>query len=97
MSTDNSAKASKKMGRPRVDSEAINVRMERSSIDQIDAWIAANGPPFVSRPEAIRRLVSTALGSIPTLLELADYLEQQTADPEALATAQKLRDIAARD
>lgn len=55
-----SAKKSKK-GRPKVDSEAVNVRFERAALDNVDAWIAANGPPFVTRPEAIRRLIQLGL------------------------------------
>lgn len=62
MSTVNSAKKSK-MGRPPVDSEAINVRFPREQIDLIDGWIAEQGPPFVTRPEAIRRLVEKGLDS----------------------------------
>lgn len=37
------------------------VRMAAEEIASIDAWIAANGPPYVTRPEAIRRLVDRAL------------------------------------
>ncbi|MFT9046211.1 ribbon-helix-helix domain-containing protein [Acetobacter orientalis] len=55
-----SAKKPKK-GRPKVDTEAVNVRLERIVLDDIDAWIATNGPPYVSRPEAIRRLVQLGL------------------------------------
>ncbi|GGC31301.1 hypothetical protein GCM10011371_18440 [Novosphingobium marinum] len=54
----NSAK--KKMGRPPVDSEAVNVRMQRDQITRLDQW-AAEQPDNPTRPEAIRRLVSKAL------------------------------------
>jgi hypothetical protein len=37
------------------------VRMAADEIGDIDAWIASEGPPFVTRPEAIRRLVRKAL------------------------------------
>jgi len=46
--------AKKKIGRPSVDSEAVNVRIERSMLDSLDAWIAAQPEPRPSRPEAIR-------------------------------------------
>lgn len=46
-----------------MDSEAINVRFPREQIDLIDGWIAEQGPPFVTRPEAIRRLVEKGLDS----------------------------------
>jgi hypothetical protein len=54
--------AKKKTGRPRVDSEAVNVRLERPALDILDAWIAAQPEPRPSRPEAIRRLLVEALG-----------------------------------
>ncbi len=47
-----SAKKSKR-GRPSVDSEAVNVRMERSLLAPLDRWIAAQPEPM-TRPEAIR-------------------------------------------
>jgi Arc/MetJ-type ribon-helix-helix transcriptional regulator len=48
-------------GRPRSDTAPIMVRMAAEEIADIDAWIASEGPPFVTRPEAIRRLVRKAL------------------------------------
>jgi len=36
--------------------------MERSLLDKLDAWIARQPEPRPSRPEAIRRIVSDALG-----------------------------------
>lgn len=58
MSTLNSAK--KKMGRPPVDTQAVNVRMERELVKRIDEW-RSNDPDLPSRPEAIRRLVELGL------------------------------------
>jgi len=55
----NSAK--KPRGRPSLDTEAINVRMERSDIAKIDDW-RKQQPDAPNRPEAIRRLVRHALG-----------------------------------
>lgn len=52
--------AKKKMGRPTVDSVAINVRVERELATQLDAWIAVQ-PDQPSRPEAIRRLMKSSL------------------------------------
>jgi hypothetical protein len=37
------------------------VRMAADELADVDAWIAGEGPPFVTRPEAIRRLVRKAL------------------------------------
>jgi hypothetical protein len=58
MSTNNSAKKSK--GRPTVDSEAVNVRMQRNQIEKLDAW-RREQPDLPSRPEAIRRLLEKGL------------------------------------
>ena len=60
MSTINSAK--KKMGRPKVDSEAVNVRLERSVLTSIDNWARAHKFGPISRPEAIRQLITIGLG-----------------------------------
>lgn len=37
------------------------VRVTVEDLAQLDAWIAQNGPPYVTRPEAVRRLVRGAL------------------------------------
>lgn len=58
MSTVSSAK--KKMGRPKVDSEAVNVRIERELLERIDCYRDVQADAL-SRPEAIRRLVEKAL------------------------------------
>lgn len=52
--------AKKSRGRPSVDSEAVNVRLERPYISALDVWIAKQKAPL-SRPEAIRRLLAKAL------------------------------------
>jgi len=49
-------------GRPEVDSEEVRARIDRSLLDRIDAWIARQPEPHPSRPEAIRRILSDALG-----------------------------------
>ena len=50
------------MGRPPVDSEAVNVRLQRADLDLIDRWIAAN-EPGASRPEAVRRIIRSVVAS----------------------------------
>lgn len=62
MSTDDGAKKSKRMGRPPVDSEAVNVRFERAALDAIDDFRRSQSD-LPSRPEAIRRLVEKGLAS----------------------------------
>jgi Arc/MetJ-type ribon-helix-helix transcriptional regulator len=52
----------RKLGRPRVDSEDVHVRLTRPALDTLDAWIAAQPEPRPSRPEAIRRILAEALG-----------------------------------
>jgi hypothetical protein len=47
-------------GRPTVDSEAVNVRLERPSIVALDDW-RREQPDLPSRPEAIRRLIEAGL------------------------------------
>jgi len=41
----------------------VNVRFERSALNQIDAWIARQPEPRPSRPEAIRLLLADAIGA----------------------------------
>ena len=53
----------RKKGRPPVDSEDVHVRLARSAIDALDAWIVAQPEPRPSRPEAIRRILSEVLGN----------------------------------
>ena len=48
--------AKKKTGRPRVDSEAVNVRLERRILNGLDAFIAAEGEGH-SRPNTIRHIL----------------------------------------
>lgn len=48
-------------GRPKRATTPIMVRVDETELSSLDAWIAANGPPYVTRPEAIRRLVQLGL------------------------------------
>jgi metal-responsive CopG/Arc/MetJ family transcriptional regulator len=41
-------------GRPTVDSEAVNVRIDRPLLTELDAYIAEQPEPRPTRPEAIR-------------------------------------------
>lgn len=58
-STDDGAKKPKK-GRPPVDTEAVNVRLPREVLDALDTYRRAQAD-LPTRPEAIRRLLTTAL------------------------------------
>ena len=51
----------RKLGRPRVNSEDVHVRLTRPALDTLDTWIASQPEPRPSRPEAIRRILSQAL------------------------------------
>ena len=51
-------------GRPRVDSEAVNVRMSRALLEQLDTWIAKQEMPFTP-PEAIRAILGATDRSGP--------------------------------
>ena len=54
----------KKIGRPVTTGkgELIGVRLHEPALGDLDAWIAAQPEPRLSRPEAIRRLLAEALG-----------------------------------
>jgi len=54
-----------KGGRPRVDATPVTVRLPPGNLADLDIWIAAQPEPRPSRPEAIRRLLSQALGKPP--------------------------------
>jgi hypothetical protein len=53
----------KKRGRPSTGGrrEGILVRLETDQFDALDAWIAKQKEPALTRPEAIRRLVELGL------------------------------------
>lgn len=59
MSTLDSAKKSR-MGRPPVESEAVNVRLLRDALVRLDNW-RRHQPDIPGRPEAIRRLIEIGL------------------------------------
>ncbi|MDF7673534.1 CopG family transcriptional regulator [Acetobacteraceae bacterium ESL0709] len=59
MSNINSTIKSKK-GRPKVDSEAVNVRLLRPALVALDDWRRAQGD-LPNRAEAIRRLIQKGL------------------------------------
>jgi hypothetical protein len=69
------------MGRPPVDSEAVNVRMTADALKALDDWrrVQADLP---GRPEAIRRLVEIGLSNAPR--------RQQRAPKENAARAAEL-------
>jgi metal-responsive CopG/Arc/MetJ family transcriptional regulator len=52
----------KRRGRPKTTGrqEGVLVRMSREELDRLDRWMTAQG--LTSRPEAIRRILTTALG-----------------------------------
>ena len=47
-------------GRPTIDSEAVNVRLERQRLQALDKW-RRDQDDFPTRPEAIRRLIKMGL------------------------------------
>lgn len=51
-------------GRPKRATTPIMVRMDEKELGFLDGWIAVNGPPFVTRPEAIRRLIQLGLEAV---------------------------------
>jgi hypothetical protein len=80
----------------------IGVRMLDDRIATLDAWIARQKEPDLSRPEAIRRLVEIGLGSVkvaraqkrsdsPTARDLAAVQIDRLADSGAPAEEQASR------
>jgi len=55
MTAENSGRKSR-MGRPAIDSEAVNVRLERNYLKALDVF-SASQPDLPGRPEAIRRIL----------------------------------------
>ena len=51
----------KSRGRPRIDATQIGLRLPPDNLAALDAWIAQQREPDLSRPEAIRRLVELGL------------------------------------
>jgi len=43
-----------KRGRPPVDSEMVRARLDRTLLNALDTWIAAQPEPRPTRPEAVR-------------------------------------------
>lgn len=57
-----SPKKKKKMGRPRIGSIGMMVRLPPEQLADLDAWIAERyAPGFMSRPAALRHLAKIAL------------------------------------
>ena len=61
-----SAKKAAPRGRPRVDSEALTVRLRRPVLSALDRYIDEDGRGW-SRPEAIRKLLEEALTTVGAL------------------------------
>lgn len=59
MSTGDNTKTRKP--RPKETGTLVGTRFQADLLGKIDSWIAAQTPPFPTRPEAIRRLVETGL------------------------------------
>lgn len=57
MHEDHSSPARKPADRPFEEKTPILVRMAAEDLARIDSWISALGPPYISRPEAIRRML----------------------------------------
>src|ERR1700692_1212521 len=98
--------SAKRRGRPVTTGTGmtIGVRMLDDRIATLDAWIARQKEPDLSRPEAIRRLVEIGLGSVkvaraqkrsdsPTARDLAavqiDRLADSGAPPEEQASRKR--------
>ena len=74
-----SAKKQKK-GRPTVDSEAVNVRLDRAMLTALDTW-RRESSDLPNRPKAIRRLLEHGLKAVGAVK--ADDLPSEEHSPEA--------------
>jgi hypothetical protein len=52
----------KKIGRPKVGSVPVLVKVPPDELATLDAWIAAQDDPKPTRPEALRKLARKGLG-----------------------------------
>ncbi|CAH1661113.1 hypothetical protein CHELA1G11_12433 [Hyphomicrobiales bacterium] len=85
------AKKSKR-GRPSVDSEAVNVRIERELLERIDDWRRYESD-LPSRPEAIRRLLDAGISVPPSADALISALNGYSLldAPSAASAADHLK------
>jgi len=65
------------MGRPRVGSTSINVRLPPDELAALDTWIAKQDDPQPSRPEAIRHHLRYGLAR-----ETENAKSRRTAKPK---------------
>ena len=100
-STVSNIKKKKRIGRPPIGAIPVLVRIPPTEMKPIDDWISER-EEFVSRPEAIRRLVEIGLGSAkvaraqkrsdsPTARDLAAVQIDRLIDPAAPAEEQAHR------
>src|SRR4051794_12051876 len=78
-------------GRPRVNPTSIHLSLPPIQLEQVDSWIAQqeDGP---SRPEAIRRLLATALAKTPPSAPGTKRAAANTASEMAGRTIDRLGD-----
>jgi hypothetical protein len=55
------SRTGKRMGRPPTGAESVHLRVLPEQSSAIDAWMAKQKEPDLTRPEAIRRLVELGL------------------------------------
>jgi hypothetical protein len=66
-------------GRPRVNATPVMVRIPPEELKRLDKWISSHKGEDISRPEAIRRLLQTALVGSVGLSEQIARQEQKLA------------------
>ncbi len=72
-----SAKKQKK-GRPTVDSEAVNVRLDRAMLTALDTWRRGSAD-LPNRPKAIRRLLELGLQAAGAIKPASPASEEDAA------------------
>jgi hypothetical protein len=78
-----------KRGRPAVDSEAVNVRIDRSVLNALDGYIASQAEPRPTRPESIRKALKDWLIGLGLMSQYDDVerLKQKIAELKPAASA----------
>ena len=71
----------KSRGRPSTGAESVHLRILPEQLKAIDAWVAVQKEPVLTRPEAIRRLIDAGLAANPKRRKIraSDYVNADMA------------------
>ena len=75
--------------RRQLNSEAVNVRIERRLLEFLDNWIAAQLDPKPTRPDAIRKLLAEKFDAVSPRPATTEAIENKIGTLEAKAAELK--------